>query len=107
MTLFSDSYNEFQEAKVSNKKISCKVTGHTKCDCSQQCVGIYWLAHQICSNNLSNGLETRMISMQCFGLKTNFLSRKVIFEVSLWICVSLLEVILKYISVLPETKGAI
>lgn len=48
-----------------------------------------------------------MISMQCFGLKTNFLSRKVIFEVSLWIRVSLLEVILKYISVLPETKGAI
>lgn len=107
MTIFSDAYNKLQETKVANKKISCRVTWHRKCDCSQQCIDIYWLSHQMCSNNLSNGLETRMISMQWFGLKSNFLLRKVIFEVSLWILISLLEDILKQISVLPETKEAI
>lgn len=69
-------------------------------------VFIDWLT-KYAAKNLSNGLETRMISMYCFGLKTDFLPRKVIFEVSFWIPVSLLEDILKYIAVLPDTKGAI
>lgn len=48
-----------------------------------------------------------MIYMQCFGLKTNFIRRKAIFGVSFWIPVSLLEDILKYISMLPENSAAL
>lgn len=34
--LFKEAYNEFQETKLSNKKISCKLTRHRIYECSQQ-----------------------------------------------------------------------